>query len=116
MAPKNNSEAESTMSSPHHMSLREQAAMRASAVQEDGQRYHYTPQTPIASPHPLANSVETPESLAHSARKEWRQHGSGITQELEEKRHAHTSFGGRSDAAPTDGGGTTVRPPIDNST
>jgi lipid-binding SYLF domain-containing protein len=86
MAPKNTSEAESIMSSPHHMSLREQAAMRASAAQEDGQRYHHTPQTPIASPHPLANSVETPESLAHSARKEWRQHGSGITQELEEKR------------------------------
>lgn len=41
--------------------------------------------------HPLDSASRgkaTPESLAQSARKEWKRHGSGLTQSLEEKRLA----------------------------
>ena len=88
-----------TFSSPRP-TLREEGTIRASSG---------PPQTPKQQPqnqrqyHPLAFSTpahhgdpsvattsvttgETPESLAQSARKEWRDHGSGITQSLEEKR------------------------------
>lgn len=53
-----------------------------------------TPHTPHHQQysHPLSNSFlhpnETPESLAHSARKEWQRHGTGRTQTLEDKRVA----------------------------
>jgi hypothetical protein len=51
----NSSEADTIMSSPTTCHY-EQAAMRASAVQED-ERYHPHSQAPIASAHPLANSA-----------------------------------------------------------
>ena len=95
----------STMNSPRP-SLREEAAMRATnetthththTPRHETFPFSQSPQTPSPSSHhhhrhhrhrhPLANSTsETPESLANSARKDWRRHGSGITQELEEKR------------------------------
>lgn len=49
-----------------------------------------TPHTSHQPSHPLSNSFlhpnETPDSLVHSARKEWQQHGTGRTQTLEDKR------------------------------
>jgi len=82
-------------------SLREEAAQRAEAYSQQATPtprhesfpFPQTPHTPAAA-HPLAFSSftnalaasDTPEVLARSARKEWRQHGAGLTQSLEEKR------------------------------
>ena len=109
MAPKNNihnSPFEGDNRSSPRMSLREEAASRASALQagspsqmnsnSSSEMYQscsspHTSFSAVSSPnhrHPLAacSMTETPESIVNSARKQWRRHGSGVTQELEEKR------------------------------
>jgi lipid-binding SYLF domain-containing protein len=88
MAPKNpldDDDDNNNMTSPQP-TLREQAALRAEADTPKHETFPFpaTPHTPQA--HPLAFSSVTPESLAQSARKEWRQHGTALTQSLEEQR------------------------------
>lgn len=71
-------------------SLREEAALRAEQTpRHESFPFYSSPELPSPSAYPLApfaSSYETPENLAQSARKEWRQYGSGITQSLEETR------------------------------
>jgi lipid-binding SYLF domain-containing protein len=87
-----------TFASPRP-TLREEAAMRASVTSEEETPhlesfpFFTSPQTPSPSSHPLAaafasttTTTDTPDTIAHSARKEWRRHGSGVTQSLEETR------------------------------
>jgi lipid-binding SYLF domain-containing protein len=66
--------------------LREEAALRASAGKFQELT---TPQTPSSS-HPLSLSSPLTEgstqNLAQSARKDWRMHKTGMTQDLEERR------------------------------
>eukprot|EP00980_Cylindrotheca_fusiformis_P011429 scaffold2649_cov137-Cylindrotheca_fusiformis.AAC.4 len=65
--------------------LRQQAALRASAEKSQPQ----TPSHPLhsySSPTPLQH--HKPPDLASSARKEWRRHKGGITQDLEERRNS----------------------------
>jgi lipid-binding SYLF domain-containing protein len=103
--------AKTVMQSPPVPTLREQAAMRASLTTmspptdaspsldtHEPFPFPGTPHTPHQPSHPLSNSNsnsnssflhpnnETPDSLAHSARKEWQRHGSGRTQTLEDMR------------------------------
>jgi len=42
--------------------------------------------TTLTSPHPLESSTPSPAALADKARNDWRRHGSGVSQETEEKR------------------------------
>mmetsp|Transcript_18733 Transcript_18733/g.34931 ORF Transcript_18733/g.34931 Transcript_18733/m.34931 type:complete len:550 (+) Transcript_18733:88-1737(+) len=85
--------------SPHPLTLREQAAQRTNSTTMSAV-YATTPTstTSSSSPHPLAHSStsssgssstargETPEDSARKARKEWQQHGSGVTQAHEDIR------------------------------
>lgn len=95
-----------TMQSPSGPTLREQAALRASGTMnsettpnssqvaekrnDDGRYPPSTPSTPHQALHPLSTPFlkpsQTPESVVKSARKDWQRHGSGVTQDLEEKR------------------------------
>ena len=75
--------------------LRHDAARRASAANHGEHGSVNYNNTAFASPiptrheeqgHPRTTPTDTPDQIAKSARKEWRQHGSGVTQALEEKR------------------------------
>jgi len=76
------------MTTSNRLSLREEASLRASAMQrEDDQEDPEYTSASASQSHPLEGSA----SLASSARKEWRQHGVGVIQALEEKRRAAES-------------------------
>ena len=72
---------------PKRTSLVEDAKKRADAMrqqaQESGARDTLTS---TQSPHPLQPSTPSPAVLADQARNDWRLHGSGVSQETEEKR------------------------------
>ena len=81
--------------SPQQRTLRQDAAKRVSAkydAETESEHYH---NNAFTSPIPTrqygqGNAVstprDTPDEIANSARKEWRLHGAGVTQALEEKR------------------------------
>lgn len=73
--------------------LKHEAALRAAAAQEnidDEGSVEYESFLHPRSPHPLEEATASLPSvdLAASARQEWKQHGAGVTQTLEEKRRS----------------------------
>ena len=87
-------ETHDNWSSPQR-SLRQDAERRASETHggEIGCEQHHDnsftspiPTRQYKQGHPVATPRDTPDEIANSARKEWRLHGAGVTQALEEKR------------------------------
>ena len=72
---------------PKRTSLVEDAKKRADAMrlQAQGEEQSSNPLTSPA-PHPLEPSTPSPAVMANQARNDWRKHGSGVSQETEEKR------------------------------
>ena len=81
------------------ISFRDEASKRASTSQlrsdlhDHHEHYAYSPLDPGTpssrfNAAPRSITTDTPDKIAQSARKDWKRHGSGLTQVLEEKRRS----------------------------
>jgi lipid-binding SYLF domain-containing protein len=62
--------------------------MRQQAEQQDD-----VPSLTSPPPHPLVHSTPSPSVLADKARTDWRRHGTGVSQEIEDKRQQQNENG-----------------------
>lgn len=70
---------------PKRSSLVQDAQKRADAMRQQAEQQD-APNLTSPPPHPLVHSTPSPAVLADKARTDWRRHGSGISQEIEDKR------------------------------